>query len=230
MDVAALEDWLRRRLLRDANLCLLLSPLAVLGGLLVLFLTYWFSYAVIWLVSQVIVAIPELLFGTRWELKHNARLWSAAAFLVLLVVSYLRSDRRHAVSYGDFDDDPSNFGVAMARFGTGSGRAGLLLLHPGVSARMIVDLLFIGPRLLFGGSNLLRESGRARSANTNTGSRVLWTLLSQPRKVSYEELSSLYPAPELTQAFHALRLIPGVVFLELGVTLTDELRRELTAL
>lgn len=228
MDVAPLEAWIRRRLTRDANTCLLLSPLAILGGILTLVFTFWFSYAVIWMVLKVLLAIPELLAGVHWKVGHYGRLGLTSAFLVLLVVSYLRSDRWQRQDLSSFADGPSPAGQALGRFS--GGKAGLLLAHPGASSRMIVDLLYIGPQLLVTGWNLLRDSGRARASEIPTAARVLWTLLNHPGRVAYGELSSLYADEDLQSAFESLRRIEGVVFLELGVTLSAELRAELGAL
>lgn len=67
MDIAPLETWIRRRLTRNANTCLLPSPIAIPGGILTLFFTFWFSYAVIWMVLKVLLSIPELLAGVHWS-------------------------------------------------------------------------------------------------------------------------------------------------------------------
>ncbi len=229
MQVETLERWIRQRLRRDANLCVVLSPVAILGGLLVLFLTFWLAYAVSFVVANVLAAIPSLLFDVRWKLGHTGRLWAAAGFMALLIVSFLRSDRRFATSYGDFEGDPSALGLALAR-GAGGSRASLMLLHPGTSARMIVDLLNIGPRLVWGGIALLRESAGSRSADTVAAARLAWTLMTSPGRVTYEALGSIYDPRELNAAFRALKAVPGVVFLEQGVTLTQELRAEWAAL
>ena len=226
VDVGRLEVWLRRRLNRSANTCLAFSPVALLGGILLLFLTFWFSYAVITLVFPVVEAIPQLVSGTRWKVGHAARLVVAGAFLGLLCYSYFRSDRWKRWDTGSLEDPPSALGQVLWRFG-GASRAGLLLAHPELSARLIVELLYIGPQVLVAGWNLLRESGETRRADAAAGARVLSTLLTHPRRVGYEELESLYPAGELNRAFLALRLVPGVVFLELGVTVSSELRQEL---
>lgn len=228
MDVAPLEAWIRRRLTRDANTCLLLSPLAILGGILTLVFTFWFSYAVIWMVLEVLLSFPELLAGVQWKVGHRGRLGLAAAFVVLLVVSYLRTDRWQRQDLSSFADGPSPVGKTLGRL-SGS-RAGLLLAYPGASSRMIVDLLYIGPQLLVTGWNLLRDSGQARAAEIPTTARVLWTLLNHPGRVAYGELSSLYSDGDLQSAYDVLRRIEGVVFLELGITLSTELRAELGAL
>ena len=228
MDVAPLEDWIRRRLKRDANTSLLLSPLAILGGILTLVFTFWFSYAVIWMVLKVLLSVPELLAGAHWKVGHHGRLGLTSAFLVLLFVSYLRSDRWQRQDLSAFADGPSPAGQALGRFG--GGKTALLLAHPGASSRMIVDLLYIGPQLLVTGWNLLRDSGQARAAEIPTAARVLWTLLNHPGRVAFGELSSLYEDGDLQGAYDSLRRIEGVVFLELGITLSSELRAELSAL
>lgn len=226
MDVGRLERWLGRQLRRDANFCLLLSPVAILAGIAVLIFTFWFTYVVVLMVADVVLAIPSLLFDTRWKLGHSGRLWISGTFIGLLLVSYWRSDRR-PVDYSQWSEEPSTLGQGLARFGASSGRAGLLLAYPEMTAGIVVDLLETGPRLLYAGVYLLRESGGARSADSMAGARVLWTLLQQPGKVSYGELSQLYPAPELGAAFEALRRVGGVVLLETGISLSDELRTEL---
>ena len=76
----------------------------------------------------------------------------------------------------------------------------------------------------------VRDSGRARAAEVPTAARVLWTLLNQPGRVPYGELSSLYADEDLQGAFESLRRIEGVVFLELGITLSVDLRTELGSL
>lgn len=228
MDPALLEAWIRRRLTRDANTCLLLSPLAILGGILTLFFTFWFSYAVIWMVLEALLSIPELFAGVHWKVGHRGRLGMTAVFLVLLFVSYLKSDRWQRQDLSAFSDGPSPAGQTLGRF-SGS-RAGLLLAYPGTSSRMIADLLYIGPQLLVTGWNLLRHGGQARAAEIPTTAWVLWTLLNHPGRVAYGELSSLYADGDLQGAYDSLRRIEGVVFLELGITLTSELRAELGAL
>lgn len=229
MQVETLEQWIRQRLQRDANLCVVLSPVAILGGLLVLCLTFWLAYAVSFMVAHVLAAILSLVSDAHWKLGHTGRLWTAAGFMALLIVSFLRSDRRFPTSYGDFEGEPSALGLALAH-GAGGSRASLMLLHPGTSARMIVDLLNLGPRLVWGGIALLRESASNRSADTVAGARLAWTLVASPGRVTYEALGSVYDRGELNSAFRALRAIPGVVFLEQGVTLAPELRAEWAAL
>ncbi|HAB16871.1 MAG TPA: hypothetical protein DCE44_10525 [Verrucomicrobiales bacterium] len=45
--------------------------------------------------------------------------------------------------------------------------------------------------------------------------------------LAYQELQAAHEAHEVIPAFHALQQVPGVVFLERGVTLARELREKL---
>ena len=106
----------------------------------------------------------------------------------------------------------------------------MLLLFPGASSRMITDLLFTGPRLLFGGWGLLRESARLRTADTAELAQVLAVLAGREGRASHEELITLCPDVNYARAMQSVPLLPGIVTLERGLSLTRELRSELRAL
>lgn len=228
MSPEAREQWLRRRLRHDATVCLLLGPVAVVGGLVVLFLTFWFAYALTWMVGWVGGSLVELLGSFRWRPDHQQCLWGATGFTGLLVFTHLRGDGRPA-DLGDFSgENPAMLGrtlAGMAHESPGS----RLLLHPGHGARMIVDILLTGPRLVQGGVRLLREGVAKFSADSGPGARLLGTLQGAAGKVPYADLNTIHDAIELRAGMLTLRGITGVVFLEQGLTLTDELRTELAA-
>lgn len=228
MSPEAREQWLRRRLRHDAAACLLLGPVAVAGGLAVLFLTFWFAYALTWMVGRVGGSLAELLGSCRWRPDHPQCLWGATGFTGLLVFTCLRGDGRPA-DYGDFPaDDPTQLGRTLAGMAHSS-PSSLLLLHPGHGARMMVDILLTGPRLVQGGVRLLREGVAKFSADSGPGARLLGTLQGAAGKVPYADLSNLHDAAELRAGMLTLRGVSGVVFLEQGLTLTDKLRAELVA-
>jgi hypothetical protein len=123
--------------------CALLSLLAFLTGLVILFLTFWFTYAVIWFGMLGISAASELLFDKRLALTHVWRLLLSSVFIVLLFVGNARTSREYLSNY-----PKRNYpGPALAA----SGLAGSLLCllgYPQTSAKMICDLLYTGPRLV----------------------------------------------------------------------------------
>ena len=123
---------------------LLLSLLAFVAGLVVLFLTFWFTYAVIWFGMLGISAAFELLFNRRLVLTHVWRLILSSIFIFLLFIGNARTAREYLADY-----PKRNYrGIGI---GTQAGVAGAmvsLLAYPGASTRMISDLLFTGPRLV----------------------------------------------------------------------------------
>lgn len=123
---------------------LLLSALALVAGLAVLFLTFWFTYAIIWFGMLGVSAASELLFNKRLVLTHIWRLVLGSIFIVLLFIGNARTDREYLADY-----PRRNYrGIGI---GTQAGVAGALvslLTYPGASTRMISDLLFTGPRLV----------------------------------------------------------------------------------
>lgn len=164
------------------------------------------------------------------SLGHTGRLWLAAGFVVLLLATYARSDRRFPIGYGDFqEDDPALLGRTLAS-GIRPAETTALLLYPGFGARMIVDILSVGPRLLWGAITLWAEGSAKRGADASAGARLLWTLLASSGKVDYAALAEAYETGELRRGLLALRGIPGIVFLEQGLTLGEDLRAELAAL
>jgi len=119
---------------------LLLSALALVAGLVVLFLTF----AIIWFGMLGISAASELMFNKRLIVSHIWRLVLSSIFIVLLFIGNARTDREYLADY-----PRRNYrGIGI---GTQAGVAGALvslLAYPGASTRMISDLLFTGPRLM----------------------------------------------------------------------------------
>lgn len=122
----------------------LVSLLALIAGVLVLFLTFWFTYAIIWFGMLGVSAAAELLFDKRLVLTHIWRLVLSTIFIGLLFLGNARTDREYLADY-----PRRNYrGIGI---GTQAGVAGALvslLTYPGASTRMISDLLFTGPRLV----------------------------------------------------------------------------------
>lgn len=241
MDAMVIEQWLRKRFQRDANVCVALSPVAILTGLVILFLTFWFAYAAAYLGGRTVDAVVSIFANGHFKLRHTTRLWLAGGFLLALIVGYLRRNPFQSFEPDEFDDALSPLQEQAATYGAahsiahsagfgGGGSPFLLLLFPQASSRMITDILFTGPRLLFGGWGLLRESARLRTMDTAGLAQVLAVLASHSGKAGNEDLVALCPGLNFAQVMRGLPLLPGVVVLELGLSLTAEFRAELRAL
>lgn len=232
MDTSPIEHWLQQRFRRDANVCVMLSPFAVLGGLLTLFLTFWFAYAAAYLGEEAVDAIAAVFTDGRFQLRHTTLLWLAGGFLIVLITGYLRQEPFHFHDHGEFSRWLSPLQEEAATYGKARSIASplILLLFPQASSRMVVDILFTGPRLLFGGWGLLRESGRLRTVDLAKLAPVLAVLAARDGRVGNDELVVLCPGLNFVQTMSNLQLLPGVVPLQLGLSLTAEFRAELRAL
>ena len=99
MNLDAIKVWLKRKnSTRAAGRCLL-AIAGLLAGVVVLFLTFWFTYAIIWFGWLGVSAISDLAFGKQLHLTHEWRLLLCGVFLVLLFVQHLRTDPSH---WGDY--------------------------------------------------------------------------------------------------------------------------------
>ncbi len=227
MDPHPVESWLRQRLREESNARILLGFGAVVGGGLLLLATFWISYGAIYLTSEVVLAIPELLFGFRWKPSANFLMWTTRAFTGLLLWSAWRSGRP-MTDLSEWDEDPSALGQTIARLGVGSaGRATPLLLHSGMGARLLTDLLLFAPGWVFRGWEHLREWYRLRTADPGPAAEILVALRLSPGKTDYVDLEAQFPKSVISDAFRLLRSIEGVVFLEQGLVLGGALRTEL---
>jgi hypothetical protein len=122
----------------------LLSILAFAAGLVVLFLTFWFTYAIIWFGMLGVSAAAELLFNKRLAISHPWRLALSSLFMVLLFFGNARTGREYLSEYAHRDYRGQGMGMQAGLLGA----LGTLLAYPQESSKMISDLLFTGPRLI----------------------------------------------------------------------------------
>jgi len=209
--------WKTRSIVSHA----LLALVGVLAGMVVLFLTFWFTYAIIWFGCYGVSAASELVSGKRVRLSHEARLICSGIFLVLLFVQHFRTNPSH---WGDYPrrDYAAVPGLPMHARTTGS--LLWMLAYPGASANMVADLLLSGPRLVVGSWRLAGEISLIKKIDAASCANLLGFLLQRGRAVPYEELREAGWEPW----FEQLRRMEGVIFLEKGLSLSDELRAELS--
>lgn len=223
MNAEAVSTWLRRKKSSGATTRCLLAFVALLAGLVVLFLTFWFTYAVIWFGMRGISALSQLAFSERLHLSHHWRLILSGVFLLLLFIQHFRTSPWH---WGDYPERDYAAAPGLQAGAGLTGAFGFMLAHPGASANMIADILLSGPRLISGTWNLWRESRRLAALDVEGCGQLLSFLLSRPTAVPYEELR----AAGWEDWFGQLRSIGGVIFLEKGISLSSELRQELLQL
>jgi len=223
MTTEVIQLWIRRKKQRGNAQRKLMSGAALLGGLFVLFLTFWLTYVVIWIGERGVSAISDLAAGKRFHLTHGVRLICCGAFLVLLFVQHLRTPTEYWNEY-EHRDHPTTPGFAAA---TGMiGGLGVMLAYPGASANMVAGVLLIGPRLITGAWGLWQQAGQLKSLDAEGCAPLLRFLYGRHNAVPYAELSSAGWDDWLPQ----LRALEGVRFLQKGLMLSTELRAELNQL
>lgn len=218
MNQEAVKAWLKRKKSSGAASRCLLAFGALLAGAVVLFLTFWFVYAVIWFCVPGVSAVSQLAFGKKLRLAHEWRLVLSGLFLVLLFIQHVRTNpwRWFTFEYRDVDADRAWTLGRISPFAA-------LLSAPAASANLIADILFSGPRLITSSWNLWRESRRFVTLDEDYCSQLLDVLVSRHSAVPFEELREA----GWEEWFGQLRCIEGVIFLEKGISLSPELRREL---
>jgi hypothetical protein len=152
MKTEAVQAWLKRKRSSGATSRLLLAIGVLIAGLVVLFFTFWFTYAIVWFGFQGVSAISSLMFSKKLHLTHEWRLIISGIFILLLFIQHVRTSPWHWGNYPQRDDYSFIAGHVLGPWA--------LLRYPGASANMIADILLSGPRLVTGTWTLIRESSR----------------------------------------------------------------------
>lgn len=222
-----LEEWIEQKRGRQMPIILLLAPLAFLAGLVVLFLTFWLLYALLFVMGWGVSAIVELVASREYMIPHFWRLLLAGAWLIGVCVSYARNPS------SNMNPIPARDYVGWSpTFHGGGTAAGLVMLaaYPGATAHLLRDLFQTGPRLIHGALGLGRMFSAIKSIQPPFCAIYLERLVRAGSAVTWEELKNSDGPESLKTAVTQLRSIDGVIFLEKGVTLPAELRRELRPL
>lgn len=223
MSQPVIQIWLQRTQRREMVSQALSAVLSLLVGTVVVFVTFWFLYVVIFIGQRGASAFTALVFSHRLRLSHDGRLIGSAIGVALLFIGHIRTRPEDLGDYPKRDYRPcGGLGWALGPVGA----LGVLLAYPGASSKMIADLLFTGPRLMDAAWRFALQTLRLARLDVITCSTLVGFLLERGQAVSYEELAEAGWEPWFAQ----MRRLRGVVFLEKGLSLTDDLRSELAAL
>ena len=212
-------DWLhrKRRLRAPAYLLGAIGTLVV--GLLISAATAFFSFIAFIIAWAGIAAAWQIVTGRAVpRFPKTGIAWFTAAFLVLLFVSTSRS------KWWERGDIPKGvWSIYSNRENPPSASATAIGL-----GKIATDLLSTGPRLLYSAWLTFGKSLRCWRLKIGPSARVLTVLHNSEKAVPRQLLAS-----QLPPAFHWLTVerqlheIEGVLFLECGLTLSEELRSEL---
>jgi hypothetical protein len=222
----SIEKWVRSRARLDAAQNVLVSVVSMVAGLVVLTATFFFTYAIIWAgVNMGASALCQLVAGKRLHVTHAQILIACSVFLVLLFIGNARTSREYLSEYGEFPPPGPRYYLALPL-----GAPGSLLLNPRASAKLITNLLYIGPRLIVCSGRALLQFRQCLAVDASGCARALEVLLQRPQRVPCTELAEQLADHDVAAVLSQLRRIDGVVFLTQdppGFTLSRELRLDL---
>ena len=222
---ATIERWLKRKITLHITGCWVGSLLALLAGIFALFLTFLLAYIVLCIGEDGVSAVTGLFFNRVFHLGHTWRVVICWLFLTALCVEWIHHSPWRLGEYEKNDAAPVT--RALVPF---FGASSLFLLKPQASATLITEILYTGPRLVLGAKSLALEAYRSRNLKIAECAQVLQLLVSAGKAMTYEELNTAYADANWPILKTGLARIPGVVFLEKGFGLTDDLRKELCSL
>src|ERR1044071_1863513 len=228
MEHSSVQRWLKRRITRDAAGNVFLALLALAAGAVVLTITFFFTYPIVWFgINLGVSGLSRLLFNLPLHVAFPTILLVCWLTLVLLFVGNATTNREDLANLPkrNYTAYPSGAGLL--------GALGFLLAYPGASSRLIVDILFTGPRLVVAAWNATKKACRLLRMDADGCARVLAVLPSRNGHFSLDELMEWSGLADGSRVFQQLRDIDGVVFLHsepAGMSLTAELRQELRAI
>jgi len=219
MNSSSIKIWLKTNQGNKVTTTYLKSVLSLLGGSIVLVITFGLTYFVVWLASSGFLSVYELFFGTKLKLGSNYLLIITSIFIAMLFVQYLKMDSWSWGRYSqeDYDVDPRLRSDAEQLMPSVK-----ILIHSGNTAKAVADVLVTGPRLLLGSVLCLKEISQAKSIEIDKCGEALALLHARIDSVSYEE----FCAAGFGELLQQLKGIEGVSFLKSGMYLSDELRNE----
>ena len=224
MSVDLVQTWLYKTIRAALAWNLVAMAGCVLGGLVILYVSFWVTYGVIWFVSH-----------GFYPLRHDTILLITAAFMTLVVIVGARQNWE--------DLDPLQRGVRLAKdmditltpytrygmsYNTNAVKAGAFEVRS--MASVINYVLCGGVKLLLGSVGKLCEVRRLKAVDVAGCARILLLLQMAPGRHSFEDIVGKLPGLNPVKAFEDLRHVDGVVFLSsepAGLTLLPELREEL---
>jgi hypothetical protein len=222
-----IQHWLEKKIKTHIVVCWAGAVLALLAGGVVLFLTFWLAYLVLYIGEFGVSAMGELVFNHALRLTHSWRILICGLFLAALFAEWLRRSPEDLGNYGEIKAPAG--ARALVLYDGAMGAFAMLLDNPQASATMITDILCVGPRLVLGTVALVRAALRWRQFNAADCAWVLQSLVYKGSAVGDDEFCAGLEGRDWNQLKRVVAQLPGVVFLEKGLSLTEDFRREMLA-
>lgn len=227
MNTDAVQVWIKKRVGAAVIWNAVAMAGSLLSGLLVLFISFWVSYGVIWFISH-----------SFYPLAHRTILLIAAGFMTLVVILGARQNwedleplQREVRLARDMDITLTPYTRYGMSYNTNAVKAGIFEVQS--MAYLINYVLCGGVKLVLGSVGKLNRARRLKAIETDECARVIALLRTTPRRYSFEEIVQSLPGLNPVKTFDDLRYIEGVHYLSnepAGLTLLPELRDELNRL
>ena len=123
---ASIARWLSGRFHSQANLCAVLVPVAFLGSLVGLAVTWWLGFVAVYLGLHSMGALVEIFGGHGWRVANRWVVAGAWAAFAGLVGSYFRDGTTGLDDYSEFEDTDNSWENAARLHVIGAGAAVLV--------------------------------------------------------------------------------------------------------
>jgi hypothetical protein len=218
-----IQTWVSKKKKQDLAANYGLAAASLVSGVIVLFITFWVTYGVIYVAADGFSAVSNLLANFKFQIVHSVRLIFSGVFVLALFLQYLRTNPEY---WREYPTDEKDFGLLMKETLGDYRVLSPILSHPKTVSKGVADVLLTGPRLVFGSWGRIKQAQQLKGMDETICAEALALIYSRPDAVPYEELCSKGWGRSLA----ALKTWDGVYFLEAGLLLSDELRTEFTNL
>ncbi|MEX0717431.1 MAG: hypothetical protein WD066_12630 [Planctomycetaceae bacterium] len=195
--------WLREKVRREARLSLAGGLALFALGAALLWLTYWAAYG-----------LAAFYLEWMWPDDDALKPWAALALVGLLFVGNALLSRAY-LDHLEMDLDPHHslkLGVFRATgFGWAYAFSSPARAH--ASFKMILTILFVGPRAMMGAWRSCVRARELQQVDVKNCVPVLRIALHRQRRVPFVELADTLPDVDWQSAVRQLSLLDGVVFL-----------------
>jgi len=221
-----LLKWLKKKVAVQATFYSLASMASFGLGIVVLAITFFVSYAIVWFgFNYGVSAVSDLVFGKSLHLSSSRITIVCSLFLILLFIENIRTSREYLDSYS-LKQPVSPSLTVMAGV---TGALITLLANSDASGKIIADLLFSGPRLIIYSVSALHRALRFLQINVQGCSKALMVLFGKTSRISLNELAVSLQGFNPVNILFQLQEIEGILFIAkdpTGITLTEDLRSE----
>ena len=178
------QRWLKRKRAITAVMSVFSAGVLLILAILVLSITFFFVFALLWFVCNFgISALSELIVGRRWHVPDVALAIAGVCFIGFLFIQNSRVAQ----------DDWTNYTLPRTPWSdlwvTGvTGSLLTLLLNANASSRMIRELLLTGPRLTIACLRALHRFVLVVRADLQDCSRAVALLIAKRASISTTDL------------------------------------------